>query len=350
MAPVVRRRTKVLLVVAGLLLVGVVGLAWFLVGNDDPAADGTAAGAPGATADPAAGPGATEPTTAPAPTTAEGSFGVRRPDGRERPRDLRAAGAPGPGVPERHLRRRGRGRPRRPGGQGRGPRRLPGPHLHLLEQRRPLPACPGQPGRGRLQRPVRAEPAARATGPWPGSARRPAGPATPACSTCSTAAPGSRSGCSPPPAPPRRPPSPRPGSRPRPGRSPPASRSLAVASPGQAVDPGGEMPNLLQGGRGRPLHPMLVHFPVALYPTSLVFDALSHLSEDGNPFVVRRVLADRDRPGRLGPGRRRRVRRLPADRERHPHLAGGRAPHERPARDRAACSWPTPSCAAATWT
>ena len=46
------------------------------------------------------------------------------------------------------------------------------------------------------------------------------------------------------------------------------------------------MPNLLQGGRGRPLHPMLVHFPVALYPTSLLFDVLSHLSEDGNPFVV----------------------------------------------------------------
>jgi uncharacterized membrane protein len=45
------------------------------------------------------------------------------------------------------------------------------------------------------------------------------------------------------------------------------------------------MPNPLQGGRGRPLHPMLVHFPIALYPTSLVFDALSHLSEDGNPFV-----------------------------------------------------------------
>jgi hypothetical protein len=69
MAPVVRRRTRALLVVAGLLLVGVVGLAWFLVGNDDPAADGTAAGT---TADPAADPGATEPTTAPAPTTAEG--------------------------------------------------------------------------------------------------------------------------------------------------------------------------------------------------------------------------------------------------------------------------------------
>jgi uncharacterized membrane protein len=45
------------------------------------------------------------------------------------------------------------------------------------------------------------------------------------------------------------------------------------------------MPNLLQGGRGRPLHPMLVHFPVALYPTSLVFDALSHLADDGTPYV-----------------------------------------------------------------
>jgi len=35
MAPV-RRRTRALLVVAGLLLVAVVGLAWFLVGDDDP--------------------------------------------------------------------------------------------------------------------------------------------------------------------------------------------------------------------------------------------------------------------------------------------------------------------------
>jgi hypothetical protein len=73
MAPVVRRRTKALLVVAGLLLVGVVGLAWFLVGNDDPAAGGTAAGAPGTTADPAAGPATAEPTIAPAPTTADGA-------------------------------------------------------------------------------------------------------------------------------------------------------------------------------------------------------------------------------------------------------------------------------------
>jgi uncharacterized membrane protein len=46
------------------------------------------------------------------------------------------------------------------------------------------------------------------------------------------------------------------------------------------------MANLLQGGKGRPLHPMLVHFPVALYPTSLLFDLLSRLADDGNKFVV----------------------------------------------------------------
>jgi uncharacterized membrane protein len=46
------------------------------------------------------------------------------------------------------------------------------------------------------------------------------------------------------------------------------------------------MPNPLQGSPAHPLHPMLVHFPIALYPTSLVFDALSHLRDDGNPFVV----------------------------------------------------------------
>ena len=34
------------------------------------------------------------------------------------------------------------------------------------------------------------------------------------------------------------------------------------------------MPNLLQAAEAA-LHPMLVHFPIALYPTSLVFDALS---------------------------------------------------------------------------
>jgi uncharacterized membrane protein len=45
------------------------------------------------------------------------------------------------------------------------------------------------------------------------------------------------------------------------------------------------MTNLLRGGRGRPLHPGLVHFPMALYPTSLVFDWLSYLADDGTPYV-----------------------------------------------------------------
>ncbi|MFL6219976.1 MAG: hypothetical protein ACJ742_15770 [Actinomycetes bacterium] len=67
MAPV-RRRTTALLVVAGLLLVAVVGLTWLLVGGDDPG-DGTAAGVPLTTAGPAAG---AAPTTAAGPTTAEG--------------------------------------------------------------------------------------------------------------------------------------------------------------------------------------------------------------------------------------------------------------------------------------
>jgi hypothetical protein len=71
MAPLVRRRTAVMLVVAGLLAAGVVGLAWFLVGSDDPALD--AAEAPGTTAaGPAAGSAGPGPTTALAPTTAEG--------------------------------------------------------------------------------------------------------------------------------------------------------------------------------------------------------------------------------------------------------------------------------------
>jgi uncharacterized membrane protein len=45
------------------------------------------------------------------------------------------------------------------------------------------------------------------------------------------------------------------------------------------------MANLLRGGRGRPLHPALVHFPIALYPASLLFDGISYLADDGNPFV-----------------------------------------------------------------
>lgn len=45
------------------------------------------------------------------------------------------------------------------------------------------------------------------------------------------------------------------------------------------------MVNPLSGGRGRPLHPVLVHFPVALYPASLLFDGLSHRAGDGNAYV-----------------------------------------------------------------
>jgi hypothetical protein len=70
MAPV-RRRTPGLLLAAGLLLVAVVGLAWFLVGNDRPSG-GTAAGASATTA-PAGGAAGTATTTAPGPTTAEGA-------------------------------------------------------------------------------------------------------------------------------------------------------------------------------------------------------------------------------------------------------------------------------------
>src|SRR5215208_5069577 len=99
MAPVVRRRTRALLVAAGLLLVGVVGLAWFLVGNDDPAADGTSAGAPGTTADPAAGPGATEPTPAPAPTTAEGTSATGGQTGGSGPGTSGPPAPPAPACP-----------------------------------------------------------------------------------------------------------------------------------------------------------------------------------------------------------------------------------------------------------
>jgi hypothetical protein len=71
MAPV-RRRTTALLVVAGLLLAAVVGLAWFLVGDDDEAG-GVAAGI-GPSANPAAGPSGSATTAAPGPaTTAQAS-------------------------------------------------------------------------------------------------------------------------------------------------------------------------------------------------------------------------------------------------------------------------------------
>src|SRR5829696_572864 len=70
MAPV-RRRTTALLLAAGLLLVGVVGLAWFLVGDDGP--DGGTAVGVSATTAAGAGAAGTATTTAPASTAAEGS-------------------------------------------------------------------------------------------------------------------------------------------------------------------------------------------------------------------------------------------------------------------------------------
>jgi hypothetical protein len=69
MAPLVRRRTTVMVVVAGLLLAVVVGVAWFVVGSDDPALDA----APGATtADAAPGPDGPEPATTAGSATTEG--------------------------------------------------------------------------------------------------------------------------------------------------------------------------------------------------------------------------------------------------------------------------------------
>jgi hypothetical protein len=69
MAPV-RRRTTALLVVAGLLLAAVVGLAWLLVGQDQPG--GTASDVP-VTTTPTGQAAAPAPTTAAGPTTAQGS-------------------------------------------------------------------------------------------------------------------------------------------------------------------------------------------------------------------------------------------------------------------------------------
>src|SRR6266511_3021461 len=59
-----------------------------------------------------------------------------------------------------------------------------------------------------------------------------------------------------------------------------ASSAIRRAAPTEVP-----MANLLRGGRGRPLHPALVHFPIALYPASLLFDGISYLVDDGNPFV-----------------------------------------------------------------
>jgi|Tabmets5t2r1_1033131.scaffolds.fasta_scaffold05644_5 hypothetical protein len=89
-----RRRTSALLVVAGLLLVAVLGLAWFLVGEDDPADQ--AAGASATTADPAARPDGAAATTAPGPTTTVGAEGAGDPAAGG---DTDASGPPAPPAP-----------------------------------------------------------------------------------------------------------------------------------------------------------------------------------------------------------------------------------------------------------
>jgi hypothetical protein len=88
-----RRRASALLLLAGLLLVAVLGLAWFLVGDDDPADQ--AAGA-SATTDPAARPDGATATTAPDPTTAEGADAAGDPAAGG---DSDASGPPAPPAP-----------------------------------------------------------------------------------------------------------------------------------------------------------------------------------------------------------------------------------------------------------
>jgi hypothetical protein len=88
-----RRRTTALLVVAGLLLAGVVGLAWFRVNADDPASE-VAGGAPLTTTDPTA-PAGPAPTTGPGPTSGEGAA----PGGDADPGGPDASGPPAPAAP-----------------------------------------------------------------------------------------------------------------------------------------------------------------------------------------------------------------------------------------------------------
>jgi hypothetical protein len=88
-----RRRTSALLMLAGLLLAAVLGLAWITVGGDDPADQ--VAGASATTA-PATGPDGAAATTAPGPTTAEGAGAAGDPAAGG---DTDASGPPAPPAP-----------------------------------------------------------------------------------------------------------------------------------------------------------------------------------------------------------------------------------------------------------
>jgi hypothetical protein len=89
-----RRRAPALLLTAGLLLVAVLGLAWLVVGGDDPADQ--VAGASATTAAPAAGPDGAAATAAPGPTTAEGADAAADPAAGG---DTDASGSPAPPAP-----------------------------------------------------------------------------------------------------------------------------------------------------------------------------------------------------------------------------------------------------------
>jgi hypothetical protein len=95
MAPA-RRRTTALLLAAGLLLVGVVGLAWFLVGDDGPDG-GKAAGVSATTAAGAGGAAGTATTTGPASTAAEGPSATTTPAAGANGSDT--SGPPAPPAP-----------------------------------------------------------------------------------------------------------------------------------------------------------------------------------------------------------------------------------------------------------